>query len=114
MNVVHMNGIALLPGVDYTVGDALVSFSQAPERGARIMFTEVIDPDTGATHVTQIIGDGHTYLFHLETNFGDRVKLQRLFESALTYKDHPTVRDVLERLQVVVELVKHDATIYKR
>ena len=111
MNVVHMNGLTLLPGIDYTVGKNIITFSVPPQAGADIVFTEVINARTGATHMTRLTGDGSTYLFKLEINFGDRVRLNELFESALEYRDTPVVRDVLERLQVVLELVEQDAIV---
>lgn len=112
MNVVHMNGLSLLPGIDYVVGDTMLSFVQPPPAGADILFTEVIDANTGATHVTKLTGDGSTYLFKIETNFADRVRLSRLFELTLKHKDIPVVRDAIDRLQVAIELVQQDATVY--
>ena len=111
MNVVHMNGLTLIPGIDYVVGDTMINFSVPPPAGTDIMFTEVINVNTGATHVTRLTGDGSTYLFRLETNFADRVRLNQLFESALKYRDTPAVRDLLERLQVVLELVEQDVIV---
>jgi hypothetical protein len=108
MNVVHINGVALIPGIDYTVGDTLINFSVPPPAGADIVFTEVISPTTGATHMTRLYGDGSTFLFRLETNFTDRVQLNQMFELAIKYKDNPTVRDALDKLKVVLELVKDD------
>ena len=112
MNVVHMNGLTLIPGIDYVVGDTMITFSVPPPAGANIMFTEVIDANKGVTHITQLTGNGSTYLFRLETNFSDRVKLNELFQSALKHKDNPTVRDAIDRLQVVLELVEQDVTVY--
>lgn len=111
MNVVHMNGLTLLPGIDYTVGKTVITFSVPPPAGADIVFTEVINAETGATHMTRLTGDGSTYLFKIETNFTDRVRLHQLFELAILHKDNPTVRDAINRLQVVLELVKDDTTV---
>jgi hypothetical protein len=112
MNVVHINGVALLPGIDYSVGKTTLSFSVPPPSGSDIIFTEVINDRTGATHMTRLTGDGFTYLFKLETNFTDRVELQELFSEVMKHKDIPAVRDALDKLKVIVELVKQDATVY--
>lgn len=112
MNVVHINGVALLPGIDYSVGKSTLSFSVPPPVGSDIIFTEVINNRTGATHMTRLTGDGSTFLFKLETNFTDRVELQEVFKEAMQYKDIPAVRDVLDNLKVILELVKQDATVY--
>ena len=106
-----MNGLTLLPGIDYKVSDSTVSFSSPPPAGADIAFTEVIDANTGVTHITKFTGNGYTYLFKLETNFAERVRLHELFESAIKHKDTPAVRDAINRLQVVLELVKDDTTV---
>lgn len=108
MNVVHMNGLTLIPGIDYVVSNTMINFSVPPPAGTDIMFTEVINANTGATHVTRLTGDGSTYLFRLETNFSDRVRLNELFESALKHKDNLAVRDAIDRLQVVLELVEQE------
>ena len=112
MNVVHMNGLTLLPGIDYTVSKTAISFGVAPPAGAEIVFTEVINAETGATHMTRMTGDGSTYLFRIETNFADRVRLNELFELAIKHKNNPTVCDAIDRLQVVLELVEQDAIVY--
>ena len=39
MNVVHMNGLTLIPGIDYQVGDTMINFSVPPPAGTDIMFT---------------------------------------------------------------------------
>ena len=106
MNVVHMNGVVLLPGIDYKVGGEMISFSSAPPAGAEILVTEVINANTGAVHVTRLTGNGSTYLFRIETQFADRASLLELFDEAMKYKDNPTVRDAINKLQVVLELVK--------
>lgn len=112
MNVVHMNGVSLLPGIDYKVGRGTISFSIPPAAGVDIVYTEVINANTGATHMTRLIGDGVTYLFKLDTNFTERFELQNLFEDTFKYKDHISVRDAIEKLQVVIELVKQHDSIY--
>ena len=112
MNVVHMNGVALLPGVDYTVGRNTISFSVPPPADADILYTEVINAETGATHVTRLVGNGFTFLFELDTEFVERLELHDLFAQVIKHKDHPAVRDAIEKIQVVMELIKEDATIY--
>lgn len=113
MNVIHMNGLSLLPGIDYTVGKNLISFSVPPPPGSEILYTQVINAESGATHMTRLTGDGTTYLFRLDTDFSNRIRLNEIFEDSLKYVDHPSVKDALDQLQVILELVKQeDATIY--
>lgn len=112
MNVVHMNGLSLLPGIDYTVGKKLISFSVPPPAGADIVFTEVINANTGATHMTRLVGDGTTYLFRLDTDFSTRVMLNEMCEDLLAHIDNPAVKDALDRLRVTLELVKQEDTVY--
>lgn len=112
MNVVHMNGLTLLPGIDYTTGKNLISFSVPPPMGAEIMYTEVVDVNTGATHVTRLQGNGSTYMFKLDTDFAERLAIHELFSEAIKHKDNPAVRDAINKLQVILELVKQDATVY--
>lgn len=112
MNVVHMNGLTLLPGIDYTVGKHTISFSVAPPAGADIMFTEVINADSGATHVTRLHGDGTTYLFRLDTDFSTRVMLNEMCVDLLEHIDNPAVKDALDKLRVTLELVKQEDTVY--
>ena len=111
MHVVHLNGVALLPGVDYVVGDSVISFMSPPAAGSDIVFTEVINANTGATHMTRLTGNGVNFLFKLETNFAQRVKLSELFDTAIKYKDIPAVTDAINKLRVVLELVKEDDII---
>ena len=112
MNVVHINGVSLLPGIDYVVGKNTISFSVPPPLGAEIVYTEVVDSKTGATYMTHLEGNGSTYLFHLDTDFIDRMELHELFDQVVKYRGNPAVRDALSKLQIVLELVKEDATIY--
>ena len=112
MITVHMNGLTLIPGIDYTVGDGTLTFSSPPPSGYNIMFSEAFE--TGTTHVTHLTGDGYTYLFKLDTNINDRARLYKMFDDAMAYKDIPAVHDALNQLRVIVELVKDDHAIHQR
>lgn len=112
MNVVHMNGLSLLPGIDYTIGKNTIYFTAPPPAGAEIIYTEVVDVKAGATQMTRLEGNGSKYIFHIDNEFSDRLAIHRMVEDAVRYKDNPTVRDAINQLQVVLELVKQDATVY--
>lgn len=103
---VHLNGVALLPGVDYSQGRSTITFSMPPHPGDDIMITQVLCADTGATQVTSLVGDGKTYLFRFDPSVAARFKLQDMIESAWRHQDNPAVQDALEKLRVVLELVK--------
>ena len=106
MSVVHLNGVALIPGIDYTLGQTYISFLRAPAAGDDIMFTEVVSLKTGATHITRLTGDGSTFMFTIDTGFNERLKISNLLEDAYKHYDVPAVVDALDKLRVVLELVK--------
>ena len=105
MNQVHVNGVALLPGIDYRVSQASIIFNCPPAPGDQIVFTEVLNPSTGSLHRTTLNGNGRQYMFKLDRHLTDREVLSTLFEKVITHYDHPAVKEALERLKVVVELI---------
>lgn len=114
MNAVHIDGVAVLPGIDYSIGTNKISFSVPPDNRSEIIVTEVIDAKRGATHMTRLIGDGKTYVFALDRSFVKNLELQTLLDQVWIYKDVPAVADALEKLQVIVNLITEDDTLYKR
>ena len=97
----YINGIRLVPGIDYSVKGNSVSFSQAPAAGAKIQMVHNLHS------VANLCGDGSTFLFTGPFDNADREDaIYDTMNTALRYKDNPAVAEVLERLQVVVALVK--------
>ena len=105
MNQIHLNGIALIPGIDYTCSNATVMFSIPPPCGADIVLTEVVNVNSGATYQTRLVGNGKQYLFKLGQDSHLRAQISDLFEKAVTHRDHPAVKEALDRLRVVIELI---------
>lgn len=54
-------------------------------------------------------GDGARYCFILNPDDSKDREIRSLLADAMTLRDNPTVADMLERLRVVVTLVKTDA-----
>lgn len=114
MNQVHINGVALLPGVDYTASNSTLVLSVPPKLGDQILFTEVLDLNTGATHVTRFTGDGRKYLFKFDGEFNTRLKMQSITDDLYVYRNVPAVAEAIEKLQVILELTKQNATLHQR
>ena len=99
----YINGIRLVPGIDYSVRGNTVSFSQAPAAGAQIQMVHNLHS------VANLYGDGSTFLF--TGPFADVEQQDNIVDvlhHALKYRDNPAVAEALERLSVVVTLVKEE------
>jgi len=105
MNQVHVNGIALLPGIDYRIGQATIIFTSPPGAGEQIVFTEVLDVNKGSVRQMTLTGDGRQYMFKLDSDPSEREILSKLFEKVVKNRTHPAVKEALDRLKVVVELI---------
>lgn len=103
MTFVSINGIMQIPGVDYHAGKDMISFTQPPQA----MATITIMGERGV--LMNVIGDGSTYLFRYIDE--ESSKITEMLEQAFKHRDVPAVADMLERLKVVVELVKENDTI---
>ena len=102
MITVHVDGVLQLPGVDYTSGLKTISFSSPPRMGSAIHVGSMQGT------VASIMGDGATFLFPLIADLEGYNAVMNLLNDASKYYTNPAVADVLERLKVVVELVKQD------
>lgn len=111
---VHINGLKQMPGIDYHATGGNISFKQAPSLHDDILITSAIPGSMTGVHMQKIIANGHTSLYHLDNSFEDRVRLQHTLDDAWKYQGVPAVADILQKLQVVLELVKQDDPIYKR
>ena len=99
---VYINGIKQLEGIDFRLGENTISFSRAPSFGSDIEISN------GFTRVANIIGDGSTYLFQILLDMAKHNALINMLHDSLKYSENPAVADALERLRVVVELVKEN------
>jgi hypothetical protein len=111
---VHINGLKCVPGIDYNATNQTISFKQAPAAGDTILVTSAIPGSTTGVHMQKLIGNGHTFLYQIDNSFEQRVKLQKLLDEAWEYQGVPAVQDILERLQVVLEIVKQDDPLHNR
>ena len=97
---VFVNGVSQLPGFNYVAGKNSVCFTGPPAAG-----TDIVVEDSGG-NATRITADGTTFLYQLSAHSKSYNNAINLLNDALKYYDNPAVADVLERLRVVVELVK--------
>jgi hypothetical protein len=105
---VHINGVRQVPGIDYVAAKNSVSFSTPPAAGDTI---HISSPRGTVAH---IMADGSTYLYQMMMDIDRHDNIMNLLNDAAKYYDNPAVADLLERLQVVVELVKQDDPIRQR
>ena len=99
---VHVNGVMQIPGIDYLACKNAVSFSTPPANG------DVIHLSNSRGTVGQFYADGSSYLYHLATDVVGQENIMNLLNDIGKYYQNPAVADVLERLKVVIELVKEN------
>lgn len=111
---VNLNGLRLIPGIDYTASPTQISFLEAPCVGDHIVVSSAIPGAPGGAFVQTLTGTGHTFLYKLDSSFNSGVELQHLLADAWEYHRVPSVEDVLNQLRVVVELVKQHDPLHQR
>lgn len=94
-----INGVVLMPRHDYIVEKDYVEFKEVPRMGDRI---QIISKD----HRFELYGNEFTYKYPIPQEMIKAHQLESLITDLVEYMDHPTVKDQLERLQVVIELVR--------
>jgi hypothetical protein len=99
---VTINGIRQVPGIDYVAAKNSVSFSTPPAAG------DTIHVSSPRGTVARIMADGSTYLYQMMMDIERHDDIMNLLNDAAKYYDNSAVADVLERLRVVVELVKEN------
>jgi len=99
---VHVNGVLQVPGIDYLAAKNAVSFASPPRAG------DLIHVSSLQGTIANIMADGSTYLYQMLTDIERHENIMNLLNDAAKYYDNPAVADVLERLRVVVELVKEN------
>lgn len=108
MHEVFLNGVRQCPGIDYTAAQNAVSFTSPPSAGSDIMVNTLLK--RGGAHVITLKGDGSTYLFQIDDTV-NRLDLYDLLDDIEQYHKVPAVAEGLERLRVILELVKNDGQI---
>jgi hypothetical protein len=110
---VHLNGLRLIPGIDYTATHGEIKFTEAPCLGDNITISSTI-PGSVGVQMQALMGNGHTFAYKIDRSFSDRVVIQNLLDDAWTYQNVPAVLDVLDQLKVVLALVKQDDPLHQR
>jgi hypothetical protein len=100
MITIHVNGVRLVPGVDFVTGKDFVRFSSPPEAGSSIHIA------CAKGTIANIWSDGVSVHYHLMIDLETHNDVMNLLNDAAMYYENPAVADVLEQLKVVVELVK--------
>jgi hypothetical protein len=94
--LVAVNGIIQSVGAYMVQGDVLI-FHQAPQIGDRISIT------IGKIR-TEHEGNGSRTVFEMPNNEG--LQFEQFMARVWEHRDNPTVKDQLEKLKIVMELVR--------
>lgn len=97
---IYIDGVLQAPGIDYMATQNAVSFTQPPLQGS------YIEVNTLNSTVARLMGDGRTHVFQLDGGAVVRHEMLRLLDDVCRYRDNPAVAEALEKLKVVIELVK--------
>ena len=107
ITIVYINGVLQIPGIDYRRSPGSISFQVPPCAQADIIISQ-LTPNTEGEHIIKLTGDGSTFLFPVDFEFVKRAEIEDLFNDIREYRSHTAVVDVLERLRVVIALVKQE------
>lgn len=101
MNV-YINGVLLSPTYDYTVVGEQVTFSEPPQCGDRIDFSGIgQNPFTYSK-----TADGLNTIYTVNQVWQDVIAHNSLLNKAWNHREHPMIRDALERLQSAIALIE--------
>ena len=97
--LISINGIVQYDGSHYITNDDHLIFSEAPSIGSRIVVqyyngSQRYFEGNGSQHVFPL--DGHTAI----------TQFDRLLRDITKHKDNPAVKDLLEQLRIVTELLR--------
>ena len=81
----------------YMMSGNTVVFHSAPERGSEVSI--IMDE-----HTYNYVGDGNTFVFPGAPS--GRMQFKRFMEEVYEKRDDPTVKDALEKLKIVMELLR--------
>lgn len=100
MNV-YINGVMLSPGA-YSVNGELVTFDQPPQSGDRIDFSGI-----GQNPFRYIkTANGVDSTFVVAQVWQDTIAHNSLMNQAWNHREHPMIKDALERLETAIALIK--------
>lgn len=94
---VFINGVRQIPSIDYVLGSTTLNLSAPPAQGSNISLVLADGSET------VFLGDGLTYLFNFRSQ---RHEMLQLLDDAVKYRENPAVLEALEKLKVVIELVR--------
>ncbi len=94
--LVVVNGILQARHAYMRSGDSVV-FHTAPGAGSEV---SIIMDDARFEYV----GDGSTFVFHGTPS--PRMQFRKFMEEVYEHQDNPTVKDQLEKLKIIMELVR--------
>ena len=96
---VTINGIVQYDDSYYVTYDDRLIFAEAPPTGSSINITY----NYGT--IQNLRGNGTQNVFPVEGNI-EQAKFSRLMRDITKHKDNPAVKDLLEQLRVVTELLR--------
>lgn len=99
MLLISINGVIQTPNLDYVAANNEIKFTKAPAKGCVV---EIRGPN--GTLIQQQ-GTGFIDTFWLDDILPED-PLVALFQEVYKNKDVPAVKDILDRLQVVINLIK--------
>lgn len=100
MNV-YINGVMLTPST-YSVTGELVTFDQPPQSGDRIDFSGIGQNPFRYTKTA----NGVDSTFVVAQVWQDTIAHNSLMNQAWNHREHPMIKDLLERLEVAITLIK--------
>ena len=95
--LVSVNGIIQSVGAYTIISSDILRFHQAPEIGDRISIS------VGNAQLNHV-GNGSRTVFEMPSN--EAVKFEQFMTKVWENRDNPTVRDQLEKLKIVMELIR--------
>lgn len=100
---VTVNGIVQSPSAYHIDNDDRLIFNQAPSAGDNI--NVILSQGDVNGPVLAFNGNGTQHVFDVEGN-NELLKFNRLMNDIRKHKDKPAVKDLLEQLQIVTELLR--------
>lgn len=98
---VYVNGV-MLDKADYIINGERVTFMHRPRSGDRVEFSGVSQNPFKYTKTA----DGFTDVFVVNQIWQDTIAHNSLMNQAWNHREHPMIKDALERLEAAIALVK--------
>jgi hypothetical protein len=104
--LVYVNGVLLQEFVDYQVSNSQIVFNTAPEYQSEVHISTALHG--GGAHVVTYRGDGWITQFPMDNSLQVAVRYDTLFANVKKYRDHPTIADLVEKLESVITLLNDE------